>query len=130
MNGDAIVEYSRIAGLENFYFEDSWVLSVTAKVNVLEIELELVLTEDHWAYVTPGPKDKYSYRRALLIFGEMTDFTWREIASRPNPGVGDEAPDYGNIDRFQSVDDCYELEGDFGQILVKSARPLVVLASQ
>jgi hypothetical protein len=102
----------------------------TADVNVLEVELEVVLTEDHWAYVPPAQNESYSYRRGLLLFREMSELTWLQIAKRPNLGVAGEVPDCGNIERFQMIDDRYELEGDFGQLLIESSAPPVVLAAR
>ena len=91
--------YAQIAGLENVYLEDSWVLGVHESDGGLSFDLEAVLTEGHPQWNQPKPGEVYCYRRLALIFPSVRGVEWIERGTRPATDATGEQ-DWGHIDTF------------------------------
>jgi hypothetical protein len=121
------IEYPQLPGLNGYYFEDSYVLGIEEKPNELSFRLDVVLTKEHAAYRTPGPKEQYCYQRAVLRFPITKRVHW---VSRRNDLATDATGeiDLGNIDTFQRCNGVFKLSGNWGEVEVESRDPVVELA--
>ena len=116
------VPYYEMRGLENVYFEDSYVLDLLESANSLMFELKVVLTEKHPLYHAPKPDEQYCYRKAALQFESVSRVVWLERDLRQSTDANGET-DYGNIDAFYADKETYHLEGDWGIVEINSAPP-------
>ncbi len=109
--------YFEIEGLENFYFEDSFVLKIEESKYELTFLLDLVLKEEHPLYSDPKDDEQYCYKKARLIFRECEEINWIEkINSKFSDKSGE--VDLGNIDSFRKDDKENHLEGDWGEVIL------------
>jgi hypothetical protein len=116
------VPYQAFAGLENVYLEDSYVLDIRIKQQVVELFLLVVLTEQHAFYATPPATEQYCYRKALLQFTNVGRVTWIMKSLVQNTDAAGTV-DYGNIDEFFWDGECFNLSGDWGKLEIKSSPP-------
>ncbi|MEG3894755.1 MULTISPECIES: hypothetical protein [unclassified Microcoleus] len=117
------LNYWQFPGFENIYLEDSYVLSINAKTSI-QILLEAVVTENHSLYTQPLPGEQYCYRRMTVNFPhpQTYDLVLNNISAIADP---DGSVDYGNIDDFFMADDKYYLRGEWGELTIVSAPPLI-----
>lgn len=116
--------YWTLAGFENLYLEDSWVLSIRADESALTFEADLVLTESHPRYRNPLAGEQYCYLRGLIRFAKVTDLTWTGRGDPPARDATGEL-DFGSFYEFEVGDGTYTISGDFGRIEATSSRPTV-----
>ena len=116
--------YSDLAGFENIYLEDSYVLAFQMGISEAKFWVDAVLLENHPLWRPRAPDEAYSYQRILLTFPGVRETTWHELVVRPTIGPEGEA-DFGNIDTFVFNDDTYHLVGEWGNITITSDRPTV-----
>ncbi|MEV6173289.1 hypothetical protein AB0L99_34415 [Streptomyces sp. NPDC051954] len=118
--------YSQLSGFENVYLEDSFVLDVKATPGRVTFDLDLVLTPGHPAYRSPNPGEQNCYVRATVEFPEVRHLVWAGQGAPPaTDASGDK--DYGAIDSLLWNGDAFHLEGDWGEIQVASALPVIRL---
>jgi hypothetical protein len=119
--------YWELPGLQDVYLEDSWVLDVIANPGTVTVELDVVLRETHPFYERPRPGEQYCFRRGGLVFPHVIEVHWtRQGAPAAKDASGER--DYGSIDQLESVDGRFRLSGDFGDLEIVSAKPLLRLA--
>lgn len=123
------VHYSKLPGLKDVYFEDSYVLSVAEDAGMLRLTVLLVLCEDHPSYAKPTSLERYCFKLGVLEFRDVQHLEWAR-RSRRKYRDADGRVDYGNIDVFfREADGSYHLEGDWGEVNVVSGPPVVRLTS-
>ncbi|WP_159420216.1 hypothetical protein, partial [Pseudomonas syringae] len=112
------MNYYEILSLSNFYFEDSYVLSIDEVAGSLIFELAAVLTKNHPKYEEPKNGEQYCYRKVLLRFFNADSIEWFD---RRLIGFVDSTGDldYGNIESFVRVDGAYALSGDWGRVIIR-----------
>jgi len=112
------MNYYEILSLENFYLEDSYVLSIDEVAGELIFELEAVLTKSHSQYEDPKKGERYCYRRASLRFFGVNSIEWldRRFIRFKDSTV---ELDYGNIDSFVGDGGSYILSGDWGRVVIR-----------
>lgn len=118
--------YFELPGLSDVYFEDSWVLEVSATERSAMLLLDLVLTESHPAWQPAKPGEQYCYRRACLRFDDATSVLYRPSALHPTTDATGEI-DFGNIDAMTLDDEGYHLEGDWGTLQIDGPAPALLL---
>jgi hypothetical protein len=123
------VPYQVISGLDDVYFEDSYVLAITARPGRVVISLDLVLTPQHPEYRPPAPGEQHCYRRAELVFEGVRQLWWRSSNAPPASDASGEL-DLGNIDSFTVGENRYHLEGDWGSMDVDAAHPSIRLSGR
>jgi hypothetical protein len=116
--------YWTLAGFENLYLEDSWVLSIRPVESTLTFEADLVLTESHPLYHDPRAGEQYCYRRGIIEFAHVTELTWTG-GGRPPATDATGEQDLGSFDQFQVEDGRYVISGDFGRIQLAAGPPTV-----
>lgn len=117
-------DYWSIHGFEGLYLEDSWVLDITARPEVLELVVDLVILESHPSYEKPLLGEQYSYRRGVIRFTGVSSLKWDGQGLVPATDATGER-DYGSVDALRATEDGYIVEGDFGRIVVASSQPSV-----
>jgi hypothetical protein len=117
------LNYWQFPGFENIYLEDSYVLSMNAKVSI-QILLEAVLTKNHPLYTPALSGEQYCYRRMTVNFPhpQTYDLVLNNISPIADP---DGSVDYGNIDEFFRADDKYYLRGEWGELTIVSDPPII-----
>ncbi|OLF07450.1 hypothetical protein BU204_35595 [Actinophytocola xanthii] len=113
------MNYTEIAELRSFYFEDSWVLDISARPAILTIHLDVVLLPEHPDYQAPLRGESHCYRRGELRFEKVSTLNWIGQGLPPARDASGET-DYGNIDSFDSRNNVYLLKGNFGEIEVRA----------
>jgi hypothetical protein len=113
--------YTEIPQIEHFVLEESWVLDIAASPGRLVIRIELVFDKDH-PDLKPAPVgDVYYTREGILSFEGVSRLEWIDQGARPSLDATGEL-DYGNIDSMSWEDERYELEGDFGTIILTASQ--------
>ncbi|UOK36226.1 hypothetical protein MJP36_17095 [Pseudomonas palleroniana] len=112
------MNYYEILSLSNFYFEDSYVLSIDDVAGSLIFELDAVLNSNSPQYEEPKNGEQYCYRKVLLRFFNVDSIEWFD---RRRMGFVDSTGDldHGNIDSFVRVDGSYTLSGDWGRVIIR-----------
>lgn len=119
--------YHELPGFEDVYLEDSWVLAVCEGSDGLRFHLDMVLTEQHPKWTPPKPDAVYSYTSASLEFLNPRRVEWTRGPGPPATDASGEL-DWGNIDSFTWDESRYELEGDWGAVIVEGDSPRLVYA--
>lgn len=107
--------YHTIAGLEDIFLEDSFVLAVVANPGGVEFDIEVVLRETHSDYTLPVSGEQYCYKRAYLRFIGTTEVNWSMEGIQKSQDANGEY-DYGGIDAFEASDAGYSVSGEFGSL--------------
>jgi hypothetical protein len=117
------LNYWQFPGFENVYLEDSYVLAIKAKASV-EILIEAVLTENHPLYTSPLPGEQYCYRQMTIKFflPQTYNLVLKKMTPIPAP---DGSIDYGNIDEFFLDAGKYYINGEWGELTIVSAPPIL-----
>ncbi len=107
------------AGLAGVRLEDSWVLRVAPSDHGLSLRLQVVLAPEHQFYA-PEPGEQHCYRLGRLSLRTKTPLDLRLGGNRPAADASGES-DCGHVDAFEfnSAEDRWELEGDWGHAAVR-----------
>lgn len=117
-------DYWNIPGFEDLCLEDSWILVASRLPTAFELTVEIVLKESHPQFARPLPGEQYCYRKATLTFGNLRALSWsHETATRTTDASGE--GDLGSFDNFSFEKDVYYIDGDIGQIRLKSDVPRI-----
>jgi hypothetical protein len=114
--------YFQLRGFEHLYLEDSFVLEVLRHSDRLTLKLEVVLQVSHKLYEKPKAGEQYCYRKADLVFPNLTEISWLRIGDQRFADASGSS-DYGNIDEFFFANGIYHLDGDWGACELKSDPP-------
>jgi hypothetical protein len=108
---------------------ESWVLGWTLDSNRLQFQLDVVLVPGHPLYAPPPPDELACYRSGTLLFPEAVEVIGLPSVDDVRPAIGaDGVSDYGHLDWLESTESGYRVTGDFGEVLVRSGHPRVILA--
>jgi hypothetical protein len=119
--------YTEVPGLREIVLEESFVLASTAGPGVLRLDLDALLTDRHEAYGPPRPGEWGCFVRAVLRFDGVKSLTWDEQGGRPAVDATGEI-DYGHVDAMTWRGRRFELEGEWGTIVVVANVPSVTMA--
>jgi hypothetical protein len=119
--------YHELPGFEHVYLEDSWVLEVLDAADEFRLRIDVVLTEQHPRWTTPKPDEVYSYASASLVFANPRRVEWTRQAGHPATDASGEI-DWGHIDSFIWDETRFELEGDWGAVIVEGDAPQLLYA--
>lgn len=122
--------YEGFPGFEEVYLEDSWVLRVEESSESIKFEMELVLCEGHPQYHAPYKDEQYCYSKGSIVFDKPSDVTWlAKTMTRPAVDANGEV-DFGNVDSFELKNGVYHLQGDWGEIELRSAAVTIEYQSE
>lgn len=127
MSAGEAVDYSGIPGLENLFFEDSWVLEIVRHTDRIVFRVDAVLTESHPAFAPPQPGEQHCYRRGELVFDSIRSLRWEAdglVRASSDPSG---ETDLGSIDSFVKVGETYVVVGDFGTLTIQADVPFLVI---
>ena len=115
--------YWEFKKFENFYFEDSYLLSFThfAELKRVEIDLDVILKEQHENFAPPTRDDQYCYKRGCLVFSGVNNVFWHRYIFFRTEDKNSEY-DYGNIDTFIFLENQFQLNGDWGDVVITSEK--------
>ena len=115
--------YADLPALRHIYLEDSYVIGIKERGDVIEFKMEFVLMKSHPLYANPENGENYCYKEGLLIFPNVQKVEFvRTLAKYSDP---DGSVDFGNIDVFFKDKNRYALEGDWGRLAVECGEPTV-----
>ncbi|MGE0880264.1 MAG: hypothetical protein AB7L13_18860 [Acidimicrobiia bacterium] len=118
--------YHLLAGLEDVYLEDSYVLDIEAHVTDIRITVQAVLTESHPQYTGRKPGKQHCYRKVVLLFEGFGSYTFQANA-RSRSIDPDGTVDYQNVDAFTWDESGFALEGSWGSLRTDGGTVSVVL---
>jgi hypothetical protein len=122
------VKYDNDPRFKGYYLEDSYVLGIREAATQVILDLLVVLTPEHPDYKPPAKDQQHCYRRATLMFDEVSEQTWIERNERTFTDA-DRSTDLGNIDRLEiGPGNRYELEGDWGRLRLSASKGSMLLA--
>jgi hypothetical protein len=115
-------QYFEVPPLDQYYFEDSWVLDIEVVDTGAVLTVEAVLTPKHPDFGPPKRGEQHPYQRIRLRFENATG-TQFEPGNAPPAVDASGQTDLGNIDRFDVSDasDFFFLEGSWGTLEVEGA---------
>lgn len=116
------VDYYKFPSFENTFLEDSYVLNFKVIPLIISMEMEIVLTENHFLYQKPLPNEMYCYHKGLITFSNVQSIKWEDIIKHPSKDATGEV-DYGNIDEFILINGIYKITGELGNIEIISDTP-------
>ncbi len=118
--------YKLTPEFSEIYIEDSYVLGINEYSDVMEFLMLIVLRENHPLYSLPKTGEQYCYRRGKIIFPDTKKVNWSKKSFNPTEDIDGEI-DYGNIDSFVFENGKYHLVGEWGDVLVESGTPQIIL---
>lgn len=121
-----MIPYHELAGLEQVYLEDSFVLGVEVLPGIVKIQLDVVLREGHPDYAAPEAGEEYCFRRGILNLEEVSEVTWRMPEGRPAVDASGET-DYGGIDSYEVDGSTHRIVGEIGVLSVTCGTHLLYL---
>ena len=112
-------DYCALPALEHVVLEESWVLGIVVRPDLVEIDVDLCYARDH-PELLPPRKDEYAYfRRGTIRFINVSSASWEKSRALPaRDASGDE--DWGHIDTLEWEGTAFKLTGDFGVIGLKA----------
>jgi len=113
--------YVELPGFEELVLEESYVLGIEAVPGAVTFAVDFVLTPGHPAYAPPPEDENESYRRGTMRFTGVKRLEWSGQGAPPATDATGEA-DYGHIDDLQWDDNRFELEGDWGRMVLEAER--------
>lgn len=112
------IQYYRLPQFENIYLEDSFVTGIYELDGTLVFNLEVILTEPHPKYYKPLEGEMYCYKKAKLLFSNVTNTKWEQVRMLPSIDTNNEV-DFGNIDKFVFNNSEYYLTGCWGEVTIE-----------
>jgi hypothetical protein len=123
-NSSSSRPYYEIPGFEELGLEDSWVMGIQEDASGIVFDVDFALCANHRLFAPPLPNEVNSFRRGRMRCAEPSSVIWYRKTMTPNYDLTGEA-DFGNFDSFYFSGDCFHLDGDWGEIEVVSAPPVV-----
>jgi len=106
----------------------SFVLSWSIEAGSLLVDVDLCLTPDHTFYEEPRPAEKACYRPAKIDFPHCEAASDSASTGRLTDSVRRLRP--GRITGLKRTGEGrYEINGEFGQVVVRAERPMIRLKS-
>jgi hypothetical protein len=101
----------------------SFILSWYVESDILMIDIDVLLTEEHPIYEKPRPAEKVCIRPAIIEFPYCEEISVGDIIGE-SIGKTAESLGHGAIEGLQRLEDGrYEISGNFGTVLITSERP-------
>lgn len=119
------IDYTKMAGLDGLYLEDSFVLGITTKAGSVDFSLDAVLTPKHPDYHQPPPGEQYCYRKIILRFPRAVEADW-DSRSRDIRIDASGERDLGHIDSLYRNANRYHISGDWGAVSIRSDEPIII----
>jgi len=108
--------------------EQSFVLSWEMVAESLHIDVDLFLTAEHPFYEKPRPAEKVCIRPAVIEFPLCDAIELDDAPAGTAPADGAAAIAHGAISGFRRLaDGRFEIEGEFGVVLIDAERPVMRL---
>ncbi len=105
----------------------SFILSWKLESELLLIDIDLFLTEEHPFYEKPRPAEKICIRPAIIEFPYCEGFSVIDKEGAPSSEIAAKLG-HGPIEGLRRLDDGrYEIVGPFGTVLVSAERPILRL---
>ena len=126
---DDVTDWRELREFNAVDMSKSFVLSWDTDSESLLIDLDLFLCPEHAFYEKPRPAEKACFRPATLEFPHCSD-----VVSGPEMDTVRSVPDqaatlgHGAIEGLRRIGaGCYEISGEFGQVIINAERPLLRL---
>ena len=108
--------------------ERSFVLSWDMTSEMLHIDVDMFLTPEHPFYEKPRPAEKVCIRAAVIEFPLCDSIEIDDAPAGTRPAEAAANISHGAISGFRRLaDGRFEIEGDFGVVLIDAERPIMRL---
>jgi len=108
--------------------ERSFVLSWELESGTLLVDVDLFLTPEHPFYEKPRPAEKVCIRAAVIEFPLCDRLESDHVLANSGPATVASQLGHGAIAGLRKLaDGRYEINGDFGVVLVDAERPILRL---
>jgi len=106
--------------------ERSFVLSWKLESDTLLIDVDLFLMPEHPFYEKPRPAEKVCIRPAVIEFPLCDRVEAGDVPAKTKPSPGAAELGHGAIGGFRRLaDGRFEMNGEFGVVLIDAERPLL-----
>lgn len=110
--------------------ERSFVLSWEVEAGTLLVDVDLFLTSEHPFYEEPRPAEKVCIRPAVIEFPLCDRIESDHVSVNSEPSAVARQLGHGAIAGLRRLaDGRYEIDGDFGVVLIDAERPIMRLKS-
>jgi len=110
--------------------ERSFVLSWEVEAGTLLVDVDLFLTSEHPLYEEPRPAEKVCIRPAVIEFPLCDRIESDRLAANSEPSVVARQLGHGAIAGLRRLaDGRYEINGNFGVVIIDAERPILRLKS-
>lgn len=108
----------------------SFVLSCEVEAGTLIVDLDLFLTPEHPFYEKPRPAQKVCIRPAVIEFPYCETISADTIAADVSLAEAARCIGHGAITGFRRhADGQYEMNGEFGTVVIDAERPILRIKS-
>ena len=126
-NGETI-DWRKLREFADVDLERSFILSWDFEAGTLQIDVDLLLLPDPPSYEPPRPAEKVCIRPALIEFPYCVAVELPEGGSGGDIATSIAGLEGGAIRGLRKIADVYyELQGEFGDVLIEAERPLLRL---
>jgi hypothetical protein len=124
---DSPTDWRRLREFASVDLNQSFILSWHVESETLMIDIDVFLTAEHPFYEKPRPAEKVCIRPAIIEF-PICEGISVDGNSQSTLGETVESLGHGAIDGLQRHENGqYEINGNFGTVLVTAERPLLRL---
>jgi hypothetical protein len=110
-----VSDYRSLQALEHFVLEESWVVGIEVRPDLVELDVDLCYARDH-PELLPPRKGEYAYfRRGMIRFVSVSSASWEKSGLLPATDASGEE-DWGHFDAVEWEGTAFKLTGDFGLI--------------
>jgi hypothetical protein len=125
---DDTTDWSELREFKAVDLAQSFVLSWGVEAGSLLLDVDLFLCPDHAFYEPPRPAEKACYRPALIDFPHCEEASDSASVGRIADSVRKLRP--GKISGLKRTGEGrYEVNGEFGKVIIRAERPMVRLKS-
>ena len=115
-----MLDYWALPALEHVVLEESWILGIVVRPDLVEIDVDLCYARDHPELLPPCEGEYAYFRRGTIRFINVSSASWEKSWARPARDASGEE-DWGHIDTLERQGTAFTLTGDFGVIRLEAA---------
>lgn len=125
--GDDSVDWRKLREFADVDLTQSYVLSWHVEGDTLFVDIDLLLLDTHPFYEKPRPAEQVCIRPAVIEFPHCDSISAEGASSEEVSDIAGKIP-HGPIRSLRRLSSGhYELDGEFGTVLIDAERPILRL---
>lgn len=124
---EAATDWRQLREFAAVDLHQSFILSWHAEGELLMVDVDLLLTEEHPFYEKPRPAEKVCIRPAIIEFPFCESLSVDGRAAESIEATAENLG-HGPVESLRRLSNgCYEICGSFGTVLINAERPILKL---